>query len=104
MRLVEDYGGIPQFKESIHTQLDMNRIGSSIIKISGATAMVNMGNEDNLLDINNSAEGTENNNLKNELFTKSSYNLNNEEEHKIIQPLIFINEGMNNIPERKHIL
>lgn len=90
MRLVEDYGGVPQFKESIHTQLDMNRMGSSIIKISGATTMVNMGKENN-----NGTEGTENNKLNDEIFTKSSYNLNNTE-RKIIQPLIFINEGMNN--------
>jgi hypothetical protein len=82
MRLVEDVGGIPQFKESIHTQLDMNRVGSSVIKISGASSMADNMNlyTGNSIDEDNS-------------FTKKSYNMNEEkEERKIIKPLIFMNE------------
>jgi len=84
MRLVEDVGGIPQFKESIHTQLDMNRAGSSIVKISGASSMTS---ENMNLSINNDEENT---------FNKKSYSINEEKENdKIIKPLIFINEESN---------
>ena len=82
MRLVEDFGGIPQFKESIHTQLDMNRMGNSIIKISGASSMTENMN----VSINN--EDEEN------TFTKKSYSID-KEERKIIKPLIFMNEESN---------
>ena len=81
MRLVEDFGGIPQFKESIHTQLDMNRMGNSIIKISGASSMGDNMN----LSINEDEENT---------FTKKSYSID-KEERKIIKPLIFMNEESN---------
>ena len=97
MRLVEDYGGIPQFKESIHTQLDMNRFGSSVVKITGASSMTRMNDEDNILNEIDGAMSTENNILNeanNGLFTKKSYNIDKERE--IIKPLIFINEGMSN--------
>ena len=82
MRLVEDFGGIPQFKESIHTQLDMNRMSSSIIKVSGASSM-----SENM-DITVSKNIDEDN-----VFTKKSYNI---EEKEIIKPLIFVNEDMGN--------
>lgn len=83
MRLVEDVGGIPQFKESIHTQLDMNRAGSSIIKISGASSMTS---EDMNLSVNDEENA----------FNKKSYSINEEkEDNKIIQPLIFMNEESN---------
>jgi len=91
MRLVEDVGGIPQFKESIHTQLDMNRMGQSIIKISGASSMAESMN----LTVNNTVD-SENS------FTKNSYNMNKEEEEpKIIKPLIFMNEDINFIDNIK---
>lgn len=46
IRLLEDYGGIPQFKESIHTVPDIKR--NSIIKISGASTM-----SDNIKEVMN---------------------------------------------------
>ena len=86
MRLVEDVGGIPQFKESIHTQLDMNRAGSSIIKISGASSMTENMN----LSVNGDSIDSEN------TFNKKSYVIDEEkEERKIIKPLIFMNEESN---------
>jgi RecA/RadA recombinase len=82
MRLVEDVGGIPQFKESIHTQLDMNRAGNSIIKISGASSMTESMN----LSVNNDVD-------EENTFNKKSYVIDEEkEERKIIKPLIFMNE------------
>lgn len=86
MRLVEDVGGIPQFKESIHTQLDMNRMGSSVVKISGASSMTESMN----LSVNNNEIDEEN------TFNKKSYVMNeNTEEKKIIKPIIFMNEESN---------
>ena len=86
MRLVEDYGGIPQFKESIHTQLDMNIMGSSIIKLSGSNSMVNNMNN----NINNQVEEN--------TFMRKSYSINKEEpERKIIKPLIFMWEETNDL-------
>ena len=82
MRLVEDVGGIPQFKESIHTQLDMNRAGNSIIKISGASSMTEGMN----LSVNGNEIDNEN------TFNKKSYVIDEEKDKKIISPLIFMNE------------
>ena len=42
IRLVEDMGGIPQFKESIHAAPELKR--NTIIKMSGASAINEMGN------------------------------------------------------------
>jgi archaellum biogenesis ATPase FlaH len=84
MRLVEDVGGIPQFKESIHTQLDMNRMGSSVIKISGASSMAESMNT-----LSKNQDIDEEN-----TFTKKSYVID-KEERKIIKPLIFMNEESN---------
>ena len=86
MRLVEDVGGIPQFKESIHTQLDMNRMGSSVVKISGASSMTESMN----LSVNSNEIDEEN------TFNKKSYVMNEDnEEKKIIKPIIFMNEESN---------
>ena len=79
MRLVEDVGGIPQFKDTLHTQLDLNR-GSSIVKISGASSMTESMN----LSINNAIDPDNS-------FTKKSYVID-EEKKEIIKPLIFMNE------------
>ena len=86
MRLVEDVGGIPQFKESIHTQLNMNMVSSSVVKISGVNSMIE--NMSKLMPEDNST------------FTKKSYDMNEEKEvppRKIIKPFHFINENMGNI-------
>ena len=66
IRLVEDLGGIPQFKESIHTLPQMNN-GSSIVKISGASSMTN-----NITDVINDFVEEENENAFNK---KKFYNL-----------------------------
>ena len=44
IRLLEDLGGVPQFKETIHGSLDINNGKKSIIKISGSSAMTNTMN------------------------------------------------------------
>lgn len=80
MRLVEDFGGIPQFKESLHTQLDMNRVNNSAIKITGASSMVES------MNMSVGKEVDEDN-----VFTKKSYVLNDEEEQKVVRsPIIFM--------------
>lgn len=66
IRLVEDLGGIPQFKESIHTNPQMN--GSSIIKISGASSMTN-----NITDVIN--DFIDNQEKENAFDNKKFYNL-----------------------------
>lgn len=80
MRLVEDVGGIPQFKESIHTQLDMNKMGSSIIKLTGASSM-------NINDIGKIPNKENNDNT----FSKKSYSINKE----VRQAFYFINDEEN---------
>ena len=84
MRLVEDIGGIPQFKESLHTQLDMNRAGSSVIKISGASSLTESMN----LSINNDEIDPDN------TFNKKSYVIEEKEEpeRKIIKAFYPIEE------------
>ena len=86
MRLVEDVGGIPQFKDSLHTQLDMNRAGSSVVKISGASSMTES------MDLSVKEEIESDNS-----FNKVKYFIDEEteEEREIIKPLIFINEESN---------
>ena len=87
MRLVEDINGIPQFKETLHVQLDMNRMGSSVIKISGANSMteeMNLTIGNNVIDPDNT-------------FTKKSYVIEEpkEPERKIINAFYPINEESN---------
>lgn len=61
IRLVEDIGGIPQFKESLHiTEIKNN----SCIKISGAASM-----SDNIIDVVNTTDNDDN------IFNKKSFNL-----------------------------
>ena len=85
MRLVEDYGGIPQFKDSLHTAIDLNRGASSIVKISGASSMtesMNLSVSGDMIDSDNT-------------FAKKSYVIDEEEkepERKIIKAFYYINE------------
>jgi archaellum biogenesis ATPase FlaH len=93
MRLVEDYGGIPQFKDTLHTAIDLNRGASSIVKISGASSMtesMNLSVSGDMIDSDNT-------------FAKKSYVIDEEEkepERKIIKAFYYINEDsgfVNNI-------
>ena len=86
IRLMEDIGGIPQFKESIHTAPEIKR--NSIIKISGASTMSN--NINDVIDISEE-------DIKDNAFTKRSYSLEPETQNRptIIKPIEFI--GMSNI-------
>ena len=61
IRLIEDYGGVPQFKESIHTVPGMVQNNSNHIKVDGTSALSNVID---LEDTNDNA------------FAKSTYNLN----------------------------
>ena len=83
IRLMEDIGGIPQFKETIHGNPEIKR--NTIIKISGASSMNNI---DDLIDIK--PEDIEKN-----TFSKQSYTLGTEENNKskveIKQAIEFIN-------------
>ena len=83
MRLVEDVGGVPQFKESIHTQLDMNRMSSTVVKISGASSMT-----ENMTNLSSGGIDEDNS------FAKKSYVMNIEKEEPI-KPIIFLDEGFN---------
>lgn len=65
IRLMEDMGGIPQFKESIHTTPDIKR-ANPIIKMSGASSMYN--NINDVIDINEE-------DIKDNAFSKQSYSL-----------------------------
>ena len=83
MRLVEDYGGIPQFKDTLHTAVDLNRGSSSIVKISGASSMtesMNLSVSGDMIDSDNT-------------FAKKSYVIDEEQkepERKIIKAFDYI--------------
>ena len=61
IRLIEDYGGVPQFKESIHTIPGIMQNSNTHIKIDGTSSL------SNVIDLNENNDNA---------FTKSSYNLN----------------------------
>lgn len=98
IRLIEDVGGIPQFKESIHTAPEIKR--NSIIKVSGASTMAN--NIDDVIDIN---EKDRNDNA----FASKQYSIEKPRQ-SAIKPIVFVGNGfdkslseiktqMNNITE-----
>lgn len=97
IRLMEDMGGIPQFKESIHTAPELKK--SNIIKLSGASTMME--------DINDVIEYSDDD-LNNNAFAKKTYDLNPSTQYKpsIVKPIEFI--GMtnmsNNISNLKNLL
>ena len=82
IRLLEDIGGIPQFKESIHMAPEMKR--NAAVKTSGASSMFNF---DNVLDNN------ENN--QDNPFNQDSYTLESSEK---IQDTLDDIKGMLNAP------
>lgn len=71
IRLMEDFGGIPQFKESIHTAPEIKR--NNIIKISGASVM-----SDNINDVIDIKEED----LKDNAFSKRSYSLDPNQQYR----------------------
>jgi hypothetical protein len=87
IRLMEDMGGVPQFKESIHTAPEIKR--NSIIKMTGTTSMFN--NINDVLDIDND-------DIKNNAFAKQTYSLNPENDirPKPIKPIEFT-DNINNL-------
>lgn len=87
IRLMEDVGGIPQFKESIHTAPEIKRNG--IIKVSGASTMSNDIRD--VIDINDE-------DFKDNAFSKQTYNLNPNQPSKpsVIKPIEFIGLGISN--------
>lgn len=79
IRMVTDFGGIPQFKESICGNVEIK--SNTVIKLSGSSTMFN--------DINDVIDVTEDD-QKSNAFAKQSYNLNNVSvQNPIIQPIEF---------------
>ena len=82
IRLVEDVGMAPQFKESLHTKPELQK--NSIVKISGASIMSNNINE----VINDFKDEDED---ENAFGSKAIYNLlDNNEEKEVEQAIEFI--------------
>lgn len=81
IRLMEDVGGIPQFKESIHTAPEIKR--NNIIKVSGASTMAN--NIDDVIDIN---EKDRNDNA----FVSKQYSIEKPRQNAI-KPIMFVGNG-----------
>ena len=88
IRLMDDVGGIPQFKESIHTAPEIKR--NTIIKMSGASSMM-PDDIDTVIDFN--AED-----MKDNAFSGQNYSLYPGSEHNnvIIKPIEFIETQSNN--------
>ena len=88
IRLMEDMGGIPQFKESIHAVPEIKH--NAIIKLSGASTMME--------DINDVIEFADDE-IKDNAFAKKTYTLNPDVITKptVVKPIEFI--GMPNISD-----
>lgn len=86
IRLMTDMGGIPQFKESIHTAPEIKH--NTSIKMSGSSILANSMND--VIDILDE-------DLKDNAFTKQTYSLEPEEESKIkpVCPITFNSEVKN---------
>lgn len=86
IRLMTDMGGIPQFKESIHTAPEIKH--NTSIKMSGSSILVN--SMDDVIDILDE-------DLKDNAFTKQTYSLEPKEESKIkpVCPITFNSEVKN---------
>lgn len=77
IRLMEDVGGIPQFKESIHTAPEFNNRPNTIIKMSGASSMMNNTMENDLEQFKNA----------------TMYNLNQQQQDQnSSSPIEFVND------------
>lgn len=98
IRLMEDMGGIPQFKESLHISPEFNR-GNTCIKVSGASVMSNSIND--VIDV-------QEDDIKYNAFSKQSYSLNSQSNNIVtVKPVEFtINKSsfINNIEDMKRQL
>ena len=81
IRLMEDMGGIPQFKESIHTAPEIRR--NSIIKMTGATSMYNSIND--VIDVN------EDDVNKNNAFSSQTY-IFEPSKVEVVKPIEFVRD------------
>lgn len=93
IRLVEDIGGIPQFRESLHVAPDI--MNNTCIKVTGASAMYN--NIDDVIDIQRDDVNKRN------AFSKQTYSLEPEPIKQqettpgIIKPIEFVDTYMDSI-------
>ena len=81
IRLQEDYGGIPQFKESLYTAPELKQ--NTIVKLSGASAMTN--SLDAVIDF---SEDIDDNTFMNDTY---SFDQDKTEVRKIVKPIVFMN-------------
>lgn len=85
IRLMEDMGGIPQFKESLHIAPEMKN--NTCIKMTGSSIMSN--NINDVIDVHED-------DLKDNIFTKQTYTLEpsaNTSREVIVQPIEFISDS-----------
>lgn len=101
IRLVEDLGGIPQFKETIHVPAELKSSINSIVKLSGANSMI--GSLDELVDMDEDADDN--------AFSKKSYSLDPDHDYSaktLIKPIIFTknmsNDLQDNLADLKKLL
>ena len=87
IRLIEDFGALPQFKESLHTAPEMKTNGS--IKISGASTIT--GGLDAVID------RKEDDDELNTFAKRTTYNLVQYDEDEIIHPIYFAEDKTNTI-------
>ena len=76
IRLVEDFGGVPQFKESLHN-VDIKSNG--VIKLSGAASIA----PDKLIDVIDTKESMEDNTFNKETFNLAPISADNNDEFKL---------------------
>ena len=89
IRLIEDMGGIPQFKESIHTAPELRK-NNTCIKMTGVSTMTN-----SIDDVIDSGEDHSDN-----AFTKQNYSLNSDTSNQrnvVIKPIEFVGKYQENI-------
>lgn len=99
IRLMEDVGGIPQFKESIHAAPEIKK--NTIIKMTGASNMFN--SIEDVIDIDDD-------DIKNNAFAKQTYSLDPNSFNRAtaikpvefaFKPIIFYNEQRSDIENQK---
>ena len=98
IRLVEDMGGIPQFRDTIHGNPEIKR--NTIIKISGASS-INQ-NIDDLLDVK--AEDLEDNTFKKQTYTLEEPTIPDYNKIEVVEPIDFLYKQNENISLLKNLL
>ena len=90
IRLIEDIGALPQFKESLHSAPELKN--NTLVKVSGASTMT--GGLDSVIDRKEDSDELE----LNAFAKRSGYNLaEQEEEVEIIQPIKFYQDKTQDI-------